>query len=335
VYIEPELLRRLDELARIDLKAIRDSYFAWLLISSALVGIGVLMEGPEIAEEFRKLGDKANASIPREQAAGENSDDAPLIGAPNQGTSSWIRWIGLLGWVLCSVGIVGEGVFEGFTSEADGLLQTFNETLLTDARERTANAQANAESARALAKSFEGQIADAQARVKEAGARVAFANARAEEAIAMARGFESQIAQSTAMAKSAEERTAQIELELARIKLPRSLNEDARRRVASTVSRFAGENFAFLVFGDPESLGLLGDIDASLKIAKWKRANTPEGLGGDLGYNTADGNVPSINDIGLKVFAAADDPMGLAIVVDVANAISVEGVPCDHIPQNG
>jgi hypothetical protein len=158
---------------------------------------------------------------------------------------------------------------------------------------------------------------------------LAGAVATAGKAIDRATNAETHLADANQKSSEAQRDAAQARLDLAKLKLPRSLGPDARRRVTSKVSRFAGKNFAFLVFGDPESFSLLADIDASLKNAKWKRTNTPAGLGGDIGYKTADGQVPSINDIGLKVFAAPDDPASLAAITILAAAITAEGVPCE------
>jgi hypothetical protein len=178
------------------------------------------------------------------------------------------------------------------------------------------------------------KISDLQQKAAEADAKaegfrlqIAQANDRALRAEATAKGFESQIADANA-------RTAQAELELARIKQPRSLNPAQQQRVANTLLTFAGQKFAFLVFGDPESLSLLTDIDGALKLAKWNRVNPPSGLGGDIAYNTAGGSVPSINEIGLKVWIAADDNTERPIVLALASALSSQGVPCEaHLSE--
>src|SRR4029077_17798 len=79
-----------------------------------------------------------------------------------------------------------------------------------------------------------------------------------------AEGFRLQIAQ-------ANERAAKSELELAQIKLPRSLT-----RISELVTKlraFSGTEYMFLsVAADDESITLLRQIDDALQQSEWKRA---------------------------------------------------------------
>src|SRR5206468_7842040 len=73
------ITRSLDELVRSDFQSLRDSYFTWLLICTAIVAAGVVLE------EF---------------------DDWELI-------SNLLRKrLAKLGWLLIVLGVIGEGVFE-------------------------------------------------------------------------------------------------------------------------------------------------------------------------------------------------------------------------------
>jgi hypothetical protein len=67
-----------------------------------------------------------------------------------------------VGWVLVAVGVAGEGIAEGFVSNADGLVQTFNGILLADAQKETALALERAAQAEATARGFEAQIAESR-----------------------------------------------------------------------------------------------------------------------------------------------------------------------------
>jgi hypothetical protein len=61
---------------------------------------------------------------------------------------------------------------------------------------------------------------------------------------------------------------------------------------------------------------------------------SPPGLGGDIGYNIDGINVPSINEVGVKVWFAIDNPGGEPIALAFANALSTEGIPCEaHISE--
>src|SRR5580700_5207639 len=110
MYVSHQTLRHLDELARADLQALRDSYFEWLLIATWAVLIGVAMEGPEVAKDLMDG---------FERSRGREEKRHPL----------WVSILSSVGWLLIVGGIVGEGIFEAMVSSADGSLQTFNDIL--------------------------------------------------------------------------------------------------------------------------------------------------------------------------------------------------------------
>ena len=111
--------------------------------------------------------------------------------------------------------------------------------------------------------------------------------------------------------------------------MPRSLNPGQQGRIAHLLAGFSGTDFAFVVFSDPESLALLGDIDSALQQAGWNRVDAPPTFHSDLGFNTPRGMVFQANDVGLKVSYPPDAPTMEPIVLAVASAISAEGVPCE------
>jgi hypothetical protein len=145
--VTPDFVRGLDELVRTDLQELRDSYFYWLLVSTGVVILGVLLEGPELVWEVRE--------VFRERRFPKNTELLTPISEHH--TPAWIISISLAGWLLVSLGVAGEGIFEGYVSAADGLLQTFNNALLSDTSDRASTAEITA-------KAFESQIADANAR---------------------------------------------------------------------------------------------------------------------------------------------------------------------------
>jgi hypothetical protein len=172
--VTPESIRGLDEFVRTDLQEFRNSYFNWLLISTGVVILGVLLEGPELVWEVREL------FLQRRLA--KNIGLATRI--PERQIPAWIILISLTGWLLVSLGVAGEGIFEGFASEADGLLQTFNNTLLSDTSGRASRAEV-------IAKAFETQIAEAKRNAETAKAQAAASDlARAQlEAIVSPRSI--------------------------------------------------------------------------------------------------------------------------------------------------
>jgi hypothetical protein len=121
----PSLVPKLDEAIRGDLLGCRDWYFGWLVASSVIVAVGVLMEGPEVVHDtinFFRTGETKTKP-------------------------AWITVLALFGWLLVAVGVAGEGIAETLVSKADGAVQTFNEILLTEARKEAGAAEASAEGA--------------------------------------------------------------------------------------------------------------------------------------------------------------------------------------------
>jgi hypothetical protein len=52
----------------------------------------------------------------------------------------WAKAVAKLGWFLIVLGVAGEGVYEGYVSRADGLLQEFNNALLMTAQRQASDA---------------------------------------------------------------------------------------------------------------------------------------------------------------------------------------------------
>jgi hypothetical protein len=198
-------------------------------------------------------------------------------------------------------------------------------------------AQADAKAKTALTDSGTAitKAGDADSKAETASDVAGNAQTLARGARTEADSFEKDIVSAKAQAAKAEndladalQRAANAEREIAQIKLPRALDLEQQQGMGNTLSQFKGQSFSFLVFGDPESLSLLGNIDAALKIAEWSRVPTPTGLGGDIGYTVNGVTVPSVNDVGLDIFAASDDVASLPAAIALADAISKTGIPC-------
>jgi hypothetical protein len=146
----PELFRSLDEIVRSNMEITRDWYFGWLEIFTAMVVIGCILEVPEVIHEIWP---------------------APLI----ERNLLRVRVIASIGLFLVIAGVAGELFFEARVSSYEGILQRFNEIILTDTQKETADAEAKAALATAASK-------DAITQVATAGARIAIAEAAAAEA---------------------------------------------------------------------------------------------------------------------------------------------------------
>ena len=83
--------------------------------------------------------------------------------------------------------------------------------------------------------------------------------------------MESQVAVAGARAAEAKAVASQAQLELAKLKQPRTIAPEEQEKIIAALKEFAGQNFSFSVFGDPESMSLLLVLDVMLKSAGWIR----------------------------------------------------------------
>jgi hypothetical protein len=137
------MTRVLDESIRNDLQRIRDVYFVWLLVCTALVAVGVLLEETE--------------SIPLRKTRFNISTGIPVL---SYRLISWKKRITTIGWILIVIGVIGEGIFEGCVSKADVLVETFNTTLLVAAQKEAELADVQSASANERAGELENKAAD-------------------------------------------------------------------------------------------------------------------------------------------------------------------------------
>jgi hypothetical protein len=117
--ILPVISKSLDDLVRSDFELFRNIWFTRLLISTAVVALGLLFELPEICHESADA-IRALRHKPR----------LPEI-AP------WMKLLVSIGWLLIVVGVTGEFVADSFVSKADGIVQAFDESLIADAQRQT------------------------------------------------------------------------------------------------------------------------------------------------------------------------------------------------------
>jgi hypothetical protein len=281
------------ELARGHLKSLRDWNFHCLLVCTFAVGVGLLMELPEIVHDMWEIYGRKSREL--------RYWLTPSIDRREYPRRDWVKKWSALGWVLIVLGVMGEGWFEAQVSKYDSALSSMTDTVVAEAQKESSIAEATA-------KGFD--------------ARIAESDAKAKSAEATAKQFEAQITDANA-------RAAQAELELAKIKQWRTLTPKQQQEIGTALSVYAGQNFAFLVFGDPESLSFLGDIKGALKIARWNRVATPPGLGGDIAYNVDGIMTPGVNEIGQYVFVPTDDTAAHPAALALAAAISKAGIHCE------
>jgi len=240
----------LDDLVRSDFESFRNSCFGWLLFSTGVVAFGLLFELPEIWHDSVS----AIRSLRKQPQA--KTEIPP-----------WVRLLVSVGWLLIVVGVVGEFVADSFVSRADGIIQTFDETLLADAQRKTSLAGERA------AKAFE-RAAQTEREASQENERAANALEAAEKARQEAEGFQLQIAQANERVAEAN-RTAESE-KLARVELekqlqPRRLTVKQKDKLRSLLSSDPQQiMFGWCMTGSDDCADLVNDIGDAFNKAGWK-----------------------------------------------------------------
>ena len=166
----------------------------------------------------------------------------------------------------------------------------------------------------------------------ESTIKITAAQAEAAEAMKIAESerlaraeLESQVAAAEARAAEANAVASQARLELEKIKEPRTIAPEDQEKIIAALKEFAGQNFGFSVFGDPESLALLRVLDAMLKSAGWLRV--PSQIGAivvDAAGNTAG----TSHNSGVTAFFGPDNPDARAALLALSRALTIAGIPC-------
>lgn len=294
----PDTLRGIDDLVRVDFETYRDFWFNQPLLATLLVVLGLVLEGPELWYEIRQMRSTPTSSAPEEHA-------------PN-----WVKLLAFIGWLLIVGGVAGEYVADSFVSKADGFVQKFDETLLADAQKKTGAASERAAKAFERAAQTEREAsqeneraANAERQATEENARAAKALEAAEMARKNAEGFSLQIAQANERAANAEARAAQAELELARIRTPRSLTNVPV--LVAALKPFKGTEYTLNVFMDDESMEFTKVVARTFEEAGWVRKQPP---GINLGiptmkiaFDQGTEFVPACLDTGISLRAHAKE----------------------------
>jgi len=263
--LSPEAIKKLED-NRDQWQRLRDQHFGALLLMTKLVAWGVILEGPELAFELWNVIKRW-----RKRPVGEH--------AP-----AWITFIGLIGWILVSVGVAGEFWVDSNVNSDDQKIQAINEQLLKDASASAGAAKSSAEAAATAAQ-------NAQGAATVAGSASNAAETTAGGAMTLARGarqeadsFEKDITSAKQQAADAEsdladarnQATAALE-QLQRIKSPRALTKFDD--LVSSLSAFKGTKYTLAVFQDDESIRFAKAINRTLHDAGWDRIPTQGRLG--------------------------------------------------------
>jgi len=231
-------------------------------------------------------------------------------------------WLASVGWLLIVIGVAGEGVAEALVSKADGLIETFNEIVVTGQQHEIAQAEGLAGNARTSSS----EAASAAKSAVEAG-KVATDLARSarQEADRFADDIKSAKEQAAkAESDLAEARRGAIDTlaELNRLKSPRTVANVSD--FVNTMTQFKETEYTFSsVFEDEESINLLKIMDDALILAGWKRVKPPSGFPAINVYgSTQDFAVPAALTNGLRI--SVDWPGGLTP--------ELRALPIDKLP---
>jgi len=243
-----DLLRGVDDQIRSQFEAFRADCFTWLLVATGIVILGLALEGPELWYEIVSIFRHWRFRHRFRFSLSESH-------APN-----WVTLLAFIGWILIVVGVAGEYVADSFVSAADGYVQSFNDTLLNEARKGTAVARERANAAYERASENERETASTLKQAAQERADAARSLAAAETARKNAEGFQLQISQANERAAKAEEEAAKSNAtaeqeKVARLQLmaqlaARTITDDQKRRLRIAFARLKGKTVDVAVIGD-------------------------------------------------------------------------------------
>ena len=166
----------------------------------------------------------------------------------------------------------------------------------------------------------------------ESTIKITGAQAEAAEAMKIAESarleraeLESQVAVAEARAAEANAVASQAQLELVTLKEPRTIAPEDQEKIIAALKKFAGQNFGFSVYGDPESLSLLRAIDAMLKSAGWLRVRSQIGI---IVVDAAGNTAGTSHDSGVTAFVAPDNRDAVPALLTLSNALTGAGMSC-------
>ena len=166
----------------------------------------------------------------------------------------------------------------------------------------------------------------------ESTIKITAAQAEAAEAIKIAESerlarveLETQVAAAEVRAAEANAVASQAQLELAKLKEPRTMAPEDQEKIIAALKRFAGQNFGFSVFPDPEPLALLRVLNAVLTSAGWLRV--PSQIGA-IAVDAAGNTAGTAHDSGVSAFVGPDNRDAEAALLALSRALTAAGVPC-------
>lgn len=109
--ILPELLRSLENIARSELVSARDVYFSLVLWATFFTAAGVVIEGFDAIKELREERHKVKVGFPHADFA------------IRRHRFDWWKLVAFSGWLIVSIGVVGEFWFEAKIKHFDTVIK--------------------------------------------------------------------------------------------------------------------------------------------------------------------------------------------------------------------
>ena len=166
----------------------------------------------------------------------------------------------------------------------------------------------------------------------ESTVQITAAQAEAAEAMKIAESerlaraeLESQVAAAEVRAAEANAVASQAQLELAKLKQPRMIAPEDQEKIIAALKPFAGQNFSFVVFEDPESFALVRLIDNMLKSAGWLRVPAQLGV---IVHEVAGSTAGTTVDPGVGAFVGPDNLIAAPAVAALSKGLNDAGIPC-------
>ena len=255
--VDPETVRKLDGLVRSSIQDLVDHYFRWLTASTIIVGLGIVLEIPEVWREFKDWRCSRAGLAP----TGKRS-----------GATIFLSSVGLL---LVIIGVIGEGFFESLSSQAEGYLRVFDETLISDTQLETARTYERAATASREAGVASEESSDANERAGrleiEAGVqrqRASFLEHDTEKLRRDNLATESQLSKANQDLENEKTQRLAMEEALAPRELP--LMVGGGKANFSPLEPFMGTNVIINSVSDVESQRAASQIATFLQAAGWR-----------------------------------------------------------------
>jgi hypothetical protein len=247
----------LDAMSRADLERLRDAYAVCIFWSTAAVVLGCALEVPEVLHEFW----------------------------PSLFPATWsrtIKGVSSAGLLFVVLGVAGELTFDHWRSGYEGLLQTFENVLVADAEQHTAEAQQRANDAAREAgelgvkvEKLPSFVAQKETELNGDIARFqTYANRIQQESTDTTNRLQIATVALDKASEDAKNAAARAEIELAKIQAanaPRTLTGFQQTLIVSRLRPMGSQAVDIFLIGDaPEIANLTNLLAATMSLAGWK-----------------------------------------------------------------